>query len=105
MTQLTSVPDGVFLVRENDVRHALQLRAEGKVLLDGQRLPPDGNSGDKIGRMDDAKFLGLLPVETIAEPLSWKRLRKTKEVGIPAIGLTIGVTAFAAHAIFISQGF
>jgi hypothetical protein len=88
MTEFASVPDRVFLVGEDDVRHPFHIRVEIEILLHGKRLPRDGNAFEKTFRLDQSQLLGFLPVYAVAEALFWQRLTEY-EVTLPAKNVSL----------------
>src|SRR6185369_3512435 len=68
MTELTSIPDRMFFMGEDDVLHPFHLSLECKILLDLELLLYCRNTLYLICRLHQTLCFGLFPVYSVSKP-------------------------------------
>ena len=69
MAEFAAVPDRVLAVRENDVRHPVDLRLESEIALNLHPRLLDGDPFQLIDQFERTGFLRFLPVYAVTERL------------------------------------
>jgi len=103
VTKLASIPDGMFLMGEDDVRHSLNLRVEREILLHDKRVPLYGDALEKTSRLDESQLLRFFPIQPVPEALFGKRLTESEEVVIGRDLQSIGVATLASLRVLVGQ--
>lgn len=70
VTQLAAVPDGMFFMGKDNIRHAGFLGMQGGIIRALDRLSFDGDTGDFILQRNQTLLLGLHPVNPVAKTRS-----------------------------------
>jgi len=103
VAEFASVPNGVLLVGEDDVRHSLNFGIEVKILLGRERVFRNREAVQERGGLDESHLFRFLPVDAVAKALLGKGLAESEEVKIARHFLAYGVAAVTTPLVFVGQ--